>query len=336
MQQNESQIQTILDRLILDDQPDAAYRQTLRQSVLQRFDERQPAAKRLHFVQRNLVQYAAAVVVLSVGAAMLFLTVGKGPGIAFADVQRQLRDAKTILCILSVSGKTSAMAAPGKEVTKTLIVNKKGEIVKTEVKEKELRREEGAAEDVHFKMKIATREPGLSRVDILAFNDNEGEAVGTYTITDSEKGKTAFFQTKQKLFVLDDAPGHGSLSSGFESVFRQCMDTIKTAEAEPIGEKKIDGRNAKGYKIKNGEVWADARTAAPILIKISSKDPQGNVNTVEISDIRLNEPLEDSLFSMEIPEGYTDLNHLTAEDFEKIKQGQNSAVFISPSVQTEP
>lgn len=342
MKDNETQFQQIMDGLPLDDQPDPLYRRTLRETILIRFDAMQSprestqSAKRLYFEPRKIVQLAAAaVVVLTVGALILYMTVGQGPGIAFADVQRQILEAKTLSCILTVVGKATASVAPGKEITKTLIVDKNGNVIKEEVEEKTIEGQKAKLQDVNFTMKITTKEPGLSRVDILSYNDNKYTAAGTYTITDTQKGKTAFFQTKQKLYVLEDTPKNGPLSTGFESVFRQCMDRVKTADAKPLGEKTIDGRKAKGYAFKGGEVWADAKTAKPILIIINQKDPQGNPNKIEISNIRINEPLKDSLFSMNVPKGYIDLNNMTVEELKKIQSGENKAVFVLPSVTTE-
>jgi hypothetical protein len=109
------------------------------------------------------------------------------------------------------------------------------------------------------------------------------------------------------------------------------MDKIKNGNAEPLGDKVIDGRKAQGYKVLNSEVWADAETADPIEITVRETDPQGNVNRISITDIRMNIPLDDSVFSMEKPEGYKDVNHLSIEDMVEIQQ-QNKAAFIVPSV----
>lgn len=96
---------------------------------------------------------------------------------------------------------------------------------------------------------------------------------------------------------------------------------IEESETE-LGEKEIAGRRAKGYRVKKGattfSIWADAKTGDPVKLELTVY--QGKV-LVTMSDFRFNEEMDESLFSMEAPEGYTmiskepvDIKEASAED----------------------
>lgn len=334
MDQDVNQFQNLIDGLVTDDQPDPAYRRELREKLLQQFDA--PKTRTLHLVQRKVLQYAAAVaLVLSVGAVFFMMTVGHGPGIAFADVQRKLRDAKTMSCILTMTGKATVYVGSATIITKKQIVDEKGNVVKENVEEKSLDKKftKPRTVDIHLKMKITTREPGLLRVDMIQGNCS-GDNAGSYTIVDSKNGKMLFVDTKQKIY-LKDKSNTASPAGAFEKLFRKYMDKIQNADAESLGEKTIDGKKTVAYKIKGGEVRADAKTAAPIQIQFDNKDENGNVSKVTISGIRINEPLDDSVFSMDIPEGFNDMCDIQLKDNQgTLIQNKEIEVHI-PSVTAE-
>ncbi len=75
---------------------------------------------------------------------------------------------------------------------------------------------------------------------------------------------------------------------------------------EPLGEKEIDGRIAKGFRATgpDGEltVWADPQTALPIRIEQKWRQVQ-----FVYSDFQFDIEMDESLFSMEIPEDYSEL-----------------------------
>ena len=75
---------------------------------------------------------------------------------------------------------------------------------------------------------------------------------------------------------------------------------------EPLGEKEIDGRVVKGFRARNpdGEitVWADPETALPIRMEQQWRQLQ-----FVYTDFQFDIEMDESLFSMEIPEGYSEL-----------------------------
>jgi outer membrane lipoprotein-sorting protein len=75
---------------------------------------------------------------------------------------------------------------------------------------------------------------------------------------------------------------------------------------EPLGEKEIDDRIATGFRARNpdGEftVWADPETALPIRIEQQWRQMQ-----FVYTDFQFDIEMDESLFSMEIPEGYSEL-----------------------------
>jgi len=89
---------------------------------------------------------------------------------------------------------------------------------------------------------------------------------------------------------------------------------------EDLGVRQIDGRDAVGFSAKHPlieiTVWADSKTGLPV--RIEQKEGQA---LYIVKNMRFDEPMDDSLFSMEVPEGYKlqqmeiDLNSATEADF---------------------
>jgi len=75
---------------------------------------------------------------------------------------------------------------------------------------------------------------------------------------------------------------------------------------EPLGEKEIDGQIAKGFQATGPDVeltiWADPQTALPIRMEQQWRQMQ-----FVCTDFQFDIELDESLFSMEIPEGYSEL-----------------------------
>jgi len=75
---------------------------------------------------------------------------------------------------------------------------------------------------------------------------------------------------------------------------------------EPLGEKEIDGRIAKGFRATAPDeeltIWADSQTALPIRTEQKWHQLQ-----FTCTDFQFDIKMDESLFSMEIPEGYSAL-----------------------------
>ena len=104
---------------------------------------------------------------------------------------------------------------------------------------------------------------------------------------------------------------------------------LKQQDAERIGEEMLDGRKVEVYRLKNvdlfemkfkakeGEnldikLWVDSQTHLPakLVVAFQRADSRNAPSlpipaSLEFSDFRWNEKLDPSLFSLEIPKGYT-------------------------------
>ena len=96
------------------------------------------------------------------------------------------------------------------------------------------------------------------------------------------------------------------------------LRSLKLEGAERIGEETLDGRKTAVYELKGvdllentyGEndadikLWVDPQTQLPVRLIIFAPKSQTD-RYAEFSDFRWNEELDPSLFSLEVPEGYT-------------------------------
>jgi len=162
-------------------------------------------------------------------------------------------------------------------------------------------RQKGEPGTPAMEIHVMMMEPGLMRQDIA-----KPERV--VTITDLQAGKILVLADKEKKAVRMD------LSGLPEKVRKQHKDSnflakmkklVEKSETE-LGEKEIDGRTVKGYKVTDrGEgmiLWVDAETAVPVEMEFTAF---GGQMTFVMSDFEFDQPLDEDLFSLDVPEGYT-------------------------------
>ncbi len=100
-------------------------------------------------------------------------------------------------------------------------------------------------------------------------------------------------------------PGEPWPVATFRSLVRGALDKpgVKT---ESLGQQEIDGRRVVGFRISGSgavvSLWGDPKTGTPV--RIESTDATIPYLKVTMSDFVLNVPMDDSLFSVEPPEGY--------------------------------
>ncbi|KKL12349.1 hypothetical protein LCGC14_2536640, partial [marine sediment metagenome] len=108
--------------------------------------------------------------------------------------------------------------------------------------------------------------------------------------------------------IILDLPGFPA--EGRENQIKQNFLTgikklIEESETE-LGEKEIDGRAVKGYRVEKGNqvftIWADAETGQPVEVNMTMY--QGYARKI-MSDFKFDVELDESLFSLDVPEGYT-------------------------------
>lgn len=284
---------------------------------------------------------AAAVILVVVGFGSWFAG-GRGhSGVVFADVLRNIQQARTVTYKL-VSEVIDAGAGVTPPEVKTI--------------------------------NVSIAEPDRARMEMLSGTDATTTAV---QIWNQQENKSLMLNPKTHEATLLSAPvasgapglsGNGELGAW---VTLRSLRGLDPSASERIGEQRIDGRLAVGFRIHTGavkepiDVWADAKTGRPLRVERTTKGrqnmvfssamvwrPDGSVAKVlppsaepgrpgfvpakdvhivrppgaeekappisagtlntgpeqtikqTITAIAFDVPLDDSLFSVEVPEGY--------------------------------
>jgi outer membrane lipoprotein-sorting protein len=136
----------------------------------------------------------------------------------------------------------------------------------------------------------------------------------TVQIMDGEKDKILSLvpatKTAMVIELKNVPPDRGN---PFGNSFKGLRDLVIDAQsgtaqkAERLGVETIDGRRAEGFRIQKGsheiKIWADPETLLPVRFEQRTTDgPEGR--TV-MTDFQVDVDLEESLFSLEVPNGYT-------------------------------
>ena len=91
-------------------------------------------------------------------------------------------------------------------------------------------------------------------------------------------------------------------------------------ESEPLGQKEIDGQLVQGFRVTSmgisTDIWVDPETVVPVMIE--GEIP--GMGKTKMTDFEFDVELDDDLFDMTIPEGYTvqtmdmDMGNVVEED----------------------
>ncbi|HUU19614.1 MAG TPA: hypothetical protein VMW72_20860 [Sedimentisphaerales bacterium] len=137
----------------------------------------------------------------------------------------------------------------------------------------------------------------------------DGKTVQAIVITDFDTSRILTLNPKQKIAALIDLK---DLPEKPENVLEEMRNIITKLQddpdvsVEPLGEKEIDGQLAKGFRATGPDVeltvWADPQTALPIWMEQKWRQMH-----FVYTDFQFNIEMDESLFSMEIPEGYSEL-----------------------------
>jgi hypothetical protein len=105
----------------------------------------------------------------------------------------------------------------------------------------------------------------------------------------------------------------------FVKFLRQIITKLKD-DHQDLGVQEIDGRKAVVFEAKGPneeiKIWADPETAVPIRIEFTL----GQMSAV-MKNFQINPPVDESLVSMDVPDGYTlaktdlDMTDVTEKDF---------------------
>jgi outer membrane lipoprotein-sorting protein len=184
--------------------------------------------------------------------------------------------------------------------------------------------------------RMATQMPGLkepvrSTVYFKVPNRfrSETDGDGPIVIVDSAQRKTLMLDPKSKTAMLleDKGPKPPGLftvevttevpkgpkppGGGADMVYGMAgaMRSLKKADSKPAGERQIGGIKTRGFRLmlspeQDMTVWVNPATDFPVLIESVGRAGGMEVRTT-LSDFVLDRELDDSLFRVETPQGYT-------------------------------
>ena len=131
----------------------------------------------------------------------------------------------------------------------------------------------------------------------------------TIVISDFQQGKIVTLmpvQNKAIIVEMENMPEDQGKFNMFREIRKHLQEAQDTEDesVQFLGEKKINGLTVIGYHVQKPAVditvWADPQTKLPVEMTNTS-----GPTTYTMTDIVFDVELDESLFSLEIPEGYT-------------------------------
>ncbi len=145
-------------------------------------------------------------------------------------------------------------------------------------------------------------EPGLTRRSV------EG---GRIIVTDWRHGFRMLVldpEAKTARIINSTAGLVRAASAPVRGIIDEVRD-FEVGEETDLGTKQINGRKAVGFRLIYGRrdynVWADARTGAPVHIECEHALLSGRKGRVTVTDIQIDIELDENLFSLDPPKGYS-------------------------------
>ncbi len=151
-----------------------------------------------------------------------------------------------------------------------------------------------------LRLQMAFKEPGYMRtttvdgyINVIDWNQNKG---------------ITLWPPKQECIDFEASNyQHDTVQDPFIVVEK--LRTLPDQADEALGEKEIDGRVLEGFRVTQGDmintVWVDSQTTQLVRVEIEYTNSPG-MNTI-MTDFQFNAELDDSLFSLVPPEGFTRL-----------------------------
>ena len=167
-----------------------------------------------------------------------------------------------------------------------------------------------------MEMKMYFKEPGLMRQEVTA----PAQAITVFDM--SQQRAIALTPVAKRAIVMDlsNMPEEMKQQQEEQNFLDQMKKAVRESES-PLGERIIDGRRCLGFEVTmeglEFEVWADAQTGEPLEVTAAFFAGEAQMT---MYDFTFDEALDDSLFSLEIPEEYQvisqtlDLKPAGAED----------------------
>ena len=262
---------------VRNDAPDEAQWQAARQRLATAIHPRtkrnslMDTIRRFHVMKIGWLATAATVLIV---LACLLGPLRSGPNSAWGMAVHTLRNARTMTYRATVD--TAALEAPSNNGFMSEVLK----LMAPQMKE----------------IEIAYKDPGLLRQTM---------PLGVVSIMDltQKKAVTIIGPTKQFMELdLSTLPP--------EELATNVIDEMRNLPAkadEAVGRRDLDGRTVEDYRVTTNGVrlliTIDAQTGNPVRMEGDFTNLKGL--RFVATDFRFNEPLDDALFSLEPPEGYT-------------------------------
>jgi len=269
MFKDESEFKKIVNRLKIDTEPNPEHREDLRREMLSVFNEsgQQPATRITVFQTFRRTIMKSPITKLA-AAAVIMLAV--------------------LIGLNRIMGSTPAFA----EIVRPLLT----------------------ARTATFKMTMKVEGGPTQTADCMFMEPirmRQTASQGAIVISDLQEGKIVTLmpaENKATVVEMENIPESGDQSqfNMFHEIRKRIQEAQETEDESVkfLGEKEIDGMTAIGYHVQKPEVditvWADLQSKLPVQMEYIV----GAV-TYTMTDIVFDVELDESLFSLEIPEEYT-------------------------------
>ena len=135
----------------------------------------------------------------------------------------------------------------------------------------------------------------------------DGKTVQMIVICNYDTSQMLTLNPEQKIAAIIDIKDLPEKPENFVEIMRNMITELQhdpNVSIESLGKKEIDGRMAQGLRATDPEgelmIWADSQTSVPISI-----EQKWHQIHYEFTDFEFDVVLDESLFSMDIPEGYS-------------------------------
>ena len=147
-------------------------------------------------------------------------------------------------------------------------------------------------------IRLLFKEPSLMRGEV------DGGAV---SITDGSQGKLLILDPKSKTALLLEGKSSPA-QLGPAATLTERLRQLTEGDAQPVGEKAIGNIQARGYRVKKlgmeMTVWVNPASRLPVRIE-STDRIQGKEIRATSTDFQIDPELDDALFRLDVPPGYT-------------------------------
>jgi len=173
----------------------------------------------------------------------------------------------------------------------------------------------GQKEMPTVQVNIAFKEPDLVRIATA-----DGFVTVAQTTQNGMEGISIIPVTKNYVQIkADNLPAN---AGGDPWVTTERLRALPARADETLGRRQIDGRELDGFRVHGDDaqttVWIDPGTGELVRVELEFANAPG-MNTI-MSDFQLDVPLDDSLFSLTPPEGYTPIEMKADADASTVKE----------------